>query len=91
MEQALAYPDAMPSLASKGLDADAVRRIAHVEASHASPAGISALTPEQLAEATGLPAPVVRKARLALVELGLQDIVADARVNGDIERELHHE
>ncbi|MEV8214125.1 hypothetical protein [Leifsonia sp. NPDC077715] len=91
VERELAHPAALPILAAKGLDPDVVRTVARIEASHASPLGLCSLSAEQLAGATRLPRAAVLRARLALVELGLEDVVAGPATAGVVHRELHHE
>ncbi|MGH1549587.1 hypothetical protein ACRAWB_10630 [Leifsonia poae] len=90
VERELARPDALPVLIAKGIDPDAVRRVARIEASHASPLGRCCLSAEQVAGATGLPRASVLRARLALVELGLADAVTGPASAGGVQRELHH-
>ncbi|MGH1526431.1 helix-turn-helix domain-containing protein [Leifsonia sp. L25] len=58
--------------------------------SRSSAGGISSLSTDQLAEATGLPRSTVLRARLALVELGLEDVVPHPRATLATRRELHH-
>ncbi len=90
VEQALAHPAALPILTAKALDVDAVRSVAGAEAARASDLGISCLSADQLADAAGLPRTSVLRARLALVELGLEDVVPGAGA-GNVRRELHHD
>lgn len=90
VEAALRHPAARPILGAKGLDPEVVRSVATVEASHASDRGISCMSSEQLAGETGLSRPSVLRARLALVELGLLDVVVLPGAGGVVGRELHH-
>lgn len=87
---ALARSDAHPILAAMAIDRDCVLTVARCEASGASDSGISTLSHSSLAESTGLPRSAVLRARLALVELGLEVLACAPSSRGDIDRMLHH-
>lgn len=91
VDLALGRPSALPVLAVKGLEPDAVRAVALAEASSAADSGITCLSPEELARAAGIPRSAVLKARVALIELGLADLIAHPCARGGTQRQLHHE
>jgi len=90
VDRALRHPDAFPLLAAKALDRGTVLTVAHVEASQASDTGVSTLSHARLARLTGLPRWVVLRARLALIELGLEDLACAPGAYLQLRRELRH-
>lgn len=90
VDRALSHPDASPLLAAKALDRGVVLTVAQFEASHASVTGVSTLSHARLAQLAGLPRSVVLRARLALIELGLEDLASAPGAHLRIRRELRH-
>ncbi|MFE4467745.1 hypothetical protein ACFRFH_02930 [Leifsonia sp. NPDC056824] len=90
VDRALSHPDASPLLAAKALDRGVVLTVAQFEASHASGTGVSTLSHTRLAQLAGLPRSVVLRARLALIELGLEDLASAPGAHLHIRRELRH-
>lgn len=90
VHRALAQPDAPPILAATGIDRGSVLTVARCEASEASDRGISILSHARVAQLTGLPRSAVLRARLALMELGLEDLASAPAAHGQIQRVLLH-
>lgn len=91
VERALARGDSRPVLDCTGIEREQVLAVARAEASGASESGVSALSHERLAELTGLPRPIVLRARVVLIELGLEDLTAASGPRGNLHRQLRHE
>ncbi len=90
VDRALTRADTRQVLALKDIDPEVVLAVACAEASRATDGGVSTLSHSQLAELTGHPRSAVLRARLALVELGLEDLAAVPGVPGNCHRELRH-
>lgn len=90
VDRALRHPDAIPLLAAKALDRETVLTVAHVEASQASDTGVSTLPHARLARLAELPRSVILRARLTLIELGLEDLAPAPGAHLQLRRELRH-
>jgi DNA-binding transcriptional ArsR family regulator len=90
VDRALSRPDARRLLAASALDGGTVLAVARAEVSAASGAGVSTLSHGQLAQLTGLSRSTVLRARLALIELGLEDLASAPGAQGQVHRELRH-
>ena len=90
VERALARPDARAILGPQGIDRALVLAVARVEASDASDSGESLSSHARLAELTGLPRSSVLRARLVLIELGLEVLAAAPGSAGSVQRRLCH-
>ena len=90
VDRALAHAGSQQILASIAIDREAVLAVARCEVSCASEAGVCALSHAAIALSTGLPRPVVLRARLALIELGLADLAVGPGIGGEVSRELRH-
>ena len=88
VDRALMCADARQVLALKDIDPEVVLSVACAEASWATDGGVSTLSHARLAELTGHPRSAVLRARLALVELGLEDLAAVTGAPGTCHREL---
>lgn len=88
VERALARVDARRILIETASDREVVLAVALVEVSAATAAGVSTLSHLQLAQLSGLSRSAVLRARLALVEFGLEDVVAAPGPLGPIQRQL---
>ncbi|MFE4950217.1 hypothetical protein ACFQ9V_08905 [Leifsonia sp. NPDC056665] len=87
---ALSRPDTRAVLAAKALDREIVLTVARVEAAQASDTGVSTLSHARLAQLAGLPRSVILRARLALIELGLEDLASTSGAHQRVRRELRH-
>jgi hypothetical protein len=87
VEAALARRGANRILAALATDAQTVLTVARAECAEATD-GVCVLSHSRIAEATGLPVAAVRRARLALIELRLEDLAAAPGAPGRIQREL---
>lgn len=83
-------PAAQAILAATGIDPDTLLVVARAEATRAEGDGIIRLSHEQLAESTGVPRTSVLRARLALIELGLEQLEAAPGAPGTVNRVLRH-
>ncbi|CAM5392318.1 hypothetical protein GCM10023068_11070 [Leifsonia shinshuensis] len=90
VERALSRHDAQQIFAAKAIDPETVLAVARCEVSMASTAGVSMVSHAQLEQLTGFPRYVVLRARLALIELGLEDLAAAPGAPGNVHRELRH-
>ena len=91
VDRTLERPSARQILAVKGIEPATFLAVVRAEASGAGADGISILSHEQLAELTGASRSSVLRARLALIELGLEYLAADSRASGKVYRVLHHD
>jgi hypothetical protein len=90
VDRALSRADAADLLADKAIERGTVLAVARVEASEASEDGISLLSHARLAQLTGLPRSAVLRVRLALIELGLEDLASTPGAGWSLRRELRH-
>jgi len=86
----LAGSAAQPVLAATGIDRVTLLAVARAEASGAGADGVTRLSHAQLAEAVGVPRAAVLRARLALIELGLEHLAAAPGAPGTVDRVLRH-
>ncbi|NEN05708.1 hypothetical protein G3T36_07465 [Diaminobutyricibacter tongyongensis] len=89
VDRALERLSARHILAAKGIEPATFLAIVRAEASGAGANGITILSHEQLAQLTGVSRPSVLRARLALIELGLEYLAADSGASGKVHRILH--
>lgn len=89
-DRTVARPLAREILDAKGIDTATFLAVVRCEASRAGADGISTLSHDQLAELTGVSRSCVLRARLALIELGLEYLGVDSRGSGTVYRILHH-
>lgn len=90
VDRALRRPDASALLNAKALDRETVLTVARVEAAQASDTGVSTLSHDHLAQLVGLPRSVILRARLALIELCLEDLASTPGAHQRVRRELRH-
>jgi hypothetical protein len=88
VERALSRTDAGPILAAMATDRGTVLATARTEAAEATAGGVSTLSHARIAELSGVPRSAVLRARLALIELGLADVVAAPGASGEVHRQL---
>ncbi|MFJ3490581.1 hypothetical protein [Leifsonia aquatica] len=88
VDHVVGHPAARPILDETGMEPGTLLAVARVEAVRADAGGIALLSHEQLAECTGLPRATVLRARLALIELGLEHLATAPGAPGTVRRLL---
>jgi hypothetical protein len=89
VHRACAGPGAARDLNANGLDLETVLNVAAVESSQAEANGITSLSHDQLAELAGVSRFSACRARLVLIDLGLQSLEARSGAAAGVHRVLH--
>ncbi len=87
--RALLRPGAGRALEAMALDPQILLTVARVEASHVAQNGVSSLSHEQIGLLTELPRVTVCRARVILIEWGLESLATVPSAAGGLLRRLH--